>query len=70
MRNFFKTSATKKNNRLASFIKRKPVKDILDTDEDRVINQYNVYLNYITRLRKDFLRGSAELIGFKRRVSA
>jgi hypothetical protein len=31
--------------------------DILDTDEDRVVNQYVVYRNFLKQIGKEFLNG-------------
>lgn len=73
MRNIFRTPGKKVTSRNSPFGKRPKstfVKEILDTDEDRVINQYNVYRNYISGLKGELLRGSAKLMGYRRRISA
>ena len=41
--------------------KNKIAQEVLDTDEDRVINQYNVYRDYMLRLRKG--------LGYRRRMA-
>jgi hypothetical protein len=75
MRNFFKTNSGKKNAHNGSAITRKyarngAVQEILDTDEDRVINQYSVYRNYLSRIKRELLHGGAKLIGYRRREMA
>ena len=65
MRNFFKNTF----GRMTSRVTRKEIAEILDTDEDRVINQYRGYLNYINNVKKELIRRSAEMVGYKRRMS-
>jgi hypothetical protein len=48
---------------------RREIAEILDTDEDRVINQYNRYLNYINNIKKDIMQKSAEFVGYKKKIS-
>ncbi len=64
MRNFFrsrvKTSSTEPS--------RREIAEILDTDEDRVINQYKRYLNYINRVKKDLMQKSADMVGYRKKV--
>ena len=64
MRNFFK-NRVKTNSTEPS---RREIAEILDTDEDRVINQYKRYLNYITRVKKDLMQKSADLVGYRKKV--
>jgi hypothetical protein len=63
MRNFFKDKFTKVRNKLS----RNEIAEILDTDEDRIINQYKGYLNYINRVRRELLQKSAEFMGYAKR---
>lgn len=75
MRNFFRTNPDKKSFHKGPAIKRKQarngaVQEILDTDEDRVINQYSVYRNYLGRIKRELLHGGAKLIGYRRREMA
>ena len=65
MRNLFKNTFGKITGRAT----RKEIAEILDTDEDRVINQYRGYLNYINNVKKELIRRSAEIVGYKRRMS-
>ena len=48
---------------------RREIADILDTDEDRVINQYNRYLHYINSVKKELIQKSAELVGYRRKMT-
>ena len=64
MRNFFK-SRVKTNSTDPS---RREIAEILDTDEDRVINQYKRYLNFITRVKKDLVQKSADMVGYRKKV--
>jgi hypothetical protein len=48
MRNFFKNPWGSNVN----IESKKQIADILDTDEDRVINQYRKYLRYINDVKK------------------
>ena len=64
MRNFFK-NRVKTNSTEPS---RREIAEILDTDEDRVINQYKRYLNYITRVKKDLMQKSADMVGYRKKV--
>ena len=64
MRNFFK-SRLKKVHAEPS---RREIAEILDTDEDRVINQYKRYLDYITRVKKDLVQKSADIVGYRKKV--
>jgi len=66
MRNFF----SNKFGSVTLRATRKEIAEILDTDEDKVINQYKGYLNYINEVKKELIRRSAELVGYKRRLSA
>jgi hypothetical protein len=68
MRNFLHHNPfRKKNTRKVSAGNEQFVAEILDTDEDRVINQYEVYTNFIKKIKKELLRGSEALMGYKRR---
>ena len=64
MRNFFKTrvktSVTDPSHR--------EIVEILDTDEDRVINQYKRYLNYINRVKKELMQKSADIVGYRKKI--
>jgi hypothetical protein len=64
MRNFFK-NRVKTNSTEPS---RREIAEILDTDEDRVINQYKRYLDYITRVKKDLIQKSADIVGYRKKV--
>jgi hypothetical protein len=68
MRNFLHHNPFRKNNtRKGSAGNEQFVAEILDTDEDRVINQYEVYTNFIKKIKKELVRGSEALMGYKRR---
>ena len=66
MRNFFK-NRVKTNSTEPS---RREIAEILDTDEDRVINQYKRYLDYITRVKKDLIQKSADIVGYRKKVQS
>jgi hypothetical protein len=59
MRNLLKRAFSRKHYKRNG--KNKIAEVILDTDEDRVINQYNVYRDYMNRLRRG--------LEFRRRVA-
>ena len=63
MRNFFK-SRLKVNDEPSH----REIAEILDTDEDRVINQYKRYLDYINRVKKDLVQQSRNMVGYRNRV--
>lgn len=50
MRNLLKGAFSRKHYKRNG--KNKVAQIVLDTDEDRVINQYNVYRDYTMRVRK------------------
>ena len=58
MRNFFK-NPWGSNTKIES---RKQIIELLDTDEDKVINQYRGYLNYINKVKKDLIQRSESVI--------
>lgn len=60
MRNLLKRAFSRKHYKRNG--KNKIAQVMLDTDEDRVINQYNVYRDYMTRPRRG--------LEFRRRVAA
>jgi hypothetical protein len=64
MRNFFKSRLNKGHAEPS----RREIAEILDTDEDRVINQYKRYLDYITRVKKDLIQKSADMVGYRKKV--
>ena len=58
MRNFFKNTwgaATKIESK-------RQIAEILDTDEDRVINQYRKYLNYINKVKRGLMQNSETFV--------
>lgn len=62
MRNFFKpTTSTGSNIKT-----KKQIAEILDTDEDKVINQYKTYLNYISRVKNELLQLRQDIINYNR----
>jgi hypothetical protein len=72
MRNFLQHSPFRKKNnrsRAAGNSHKNEFIEILDTDEDTVMNQYNVYLNYINTIKKELLRGSEAFMGYKRNIA-
>ena len=64
MRNFFKTGPATSTQQPS----RRELAEILDTDEDRVINQYKRYLDYITSVKKDLIQKSADIVGYRKKV--
>lgn len=64
MRNFINNSFGK----VVSRANRSQISEILDSDEDKVINQYKVYLNYMNSIKKDLIQRSAEFVGYKKRI--
>ena len=64
MRNFFKSRLSKTTDQPS----RRELAEILDTDEDRVINQYKRYLNYISRVKKELIQKSADFVGYRKKV--
>ena len=58
MRNFFK-NPWGPNTHIES---KKQIAEILDTDEDRVINQYRRYLNYINKVKKGLIERSESVV--------
>jgi hypothetical protein len=68
MRNFLHHNPfRKKNVRNGSTGNGELIQEILDTDEDRVMNQYEVYINYIRKIKKEFVKSGEALMGYKRR---
>jgi hypothetical protein len=65
MRHFFKNKLEKVGDNPS----RREIAEILDTDEDRVINQYKRYLSYINHVKEELIRRSAELVGYNKKVS-
>lgn len=65
MRNFFKTRPLRSGEATAS---RREIAEILDTDEDRVINQYKRYLDYISRVKKELIQQSAGMVGYRKKM--
>ncbi len=57
MRNIFKRR--NKNNNL--------MEDVLDTDEGQITKQYRKYINYLQDVKKEFIRRSAEFVGYNKR---
>ena len=68
MRNFLRRNPFRKDNKNNS--KNLFIPEILDTDEDRVTNQYEVYRNFIKKIKREFLQGSKNLMGYKRNMAA
>lgn len=67
MRNFLHHNPfRKKNTHKGSAANAQFVAEILDTDEDRVINQYKVYTNFIKKIKKELVRGGEALMGYRR----
>jgi hypothetical protein len=64
MRNFFKTTPVKPKTNAS----RRVIAEILDTDEDRVINQYKRYLDYINRVKKELIEKSANMVGYRKKM--
>jgi len=64
MRNFFKNRQTQVDHEPS----RREIAEILDTDEDRVINQYKRYLNYINRVKKELIQKSADIVGYRKKI--
>jgi hypothetical protein len=58
MRNFFRNPWGSNTNIEC----KKQIADILDTDEDRVINQYRKYLRYINDVKKGVMRKSESVM--------
>jgi hypothetical protein len=58
MRNFFK-NPWGSNTKIES---RRQIIELLDTDEDKVINQYRRYLNYINNVKKGLIQRSESVI--------
>ena len=65
MRNFFRNKLDKTGGAPT----RREIAEILDSDEDRVINQYQRYLNYINEVKKEIIQKSADFVGYSRKVS-
>jgi len=63
MRNFFKNQFS----RLTGNPNRREIAEILDTDEDKVINQYRRYLNYINSVKRELIQKGTEFVGYKKR---
>ncbi len=64
MRNFFKSRLKKVSHEPS----RREIAEILDTDEDRVINQYKRYLDYIAQVKKELIRKSADMISYGKKI--
>lgn len=62
MRNFFKITGAANSNLKT----KKQIAEILDTDEDTVINQYKGYLKYITRVKKELVQMTRDIINYRR----
>lgn len=58
MRNFFKNTWAGMTN----IESKRQLEDILDTDEDKVLNQYRRYLNYINHVKEGLIRRSESVI--------
>ena len=56
MKNFLHRNPFRKDNRPID-AKKSFLNDILDTDEDKVVNQYVVYRNFLKKIGKEFLNG-------------
>ncbi len=63
MRNFFKNQLEK----ITGNPNRRDIEEILDTDEDKVINQYKRYLNYINNVKRELIEKSSNMVGYKKR---
>lgn len=44
--------------------------EILDTDEDKIINQYKGYLSYINRVKKEIMQRGKEFLNYGRQLNA
>ena len=58
MRNFFKNTWAG----LTNIESKRQLEDILDTDEDKVLNQYRSYLNYINQVKKQVVARSESVV--------
>ena len=58
MRNFFKNTWGSVSN----IESKHQLEVILDTDEDKVLNQYRRYLNYINQVKKGLIKRSESVI--------
>ena len=58
MRNFFKNSWGAE----PKIESKRQIAEILDTDEDKVINQYRRYLNYINKVKKGLIQNSESIV--------
>jgi hypothetical protein len=68
MRNFLhhNNPFRKNNNRKRDTSRNHFAAEILDTDEDRVMNQYEVYVSYLKKIKKELVKGGEALMGYKR----
>jgi hypothetical protein len=76
MRNFFKNHFPRKNKiRVGSINKRQylesdSVPELIDSDEDRVIKQYDRYRNYISDFGHKIMKRGAKLMGYNDQLSS
>ena len=66
MRNFFKNTFGNTTPGTTS----SKMAEILDTDEDKIINQYKGYLSYINSVKKEMLRRGKEFLNYGRQLNA
>ena len=65
MRNFLKAAF---GNTTPGTTSRK-MAEILDTDEDKIINQYKGYLSYINRVKKEIMQRGKEFLNYGRQLN-
>lgn len=58
MRNFFKNTW----GSITNIESKRQLENILDTDEDKVLNQYRRYLNYINHVKEGLIKRSESVI--------
>ena len=66
MRNFLKTAFGNTTPGTTSG----KMAEILDTDEDKIINQYKGYLSYINRVKKEIMQRGKEFLNYGRQLNA
>lgn len=64
MRNFFKNTFGNTTPGTTS----SKIAEVLDTDEDKIINQYKGYLNYINKVKKELLQRGKDFMNYRQQL--